>query len=254
MLIAVAVCFVFLAAACQSATGFGFALVLVPLLSLAIDVKAAVAVSLILGPVSAVAALVELRREVRWRVVFGLLAGSLVGAPAGTALLVAASGTTLRVLVAGLILISTVLTVAGVSLREPRRPLAASVAVGAVSGVLRSATSMGGPPVALYLLGLRYDPRAFVATSAAYFLLGSVISVGALATAGRVTGQVLGIALVSLPALLAGNTIGRWLRLRVSERAFRLVVVALLLAAAVAVLLPVLPAAVRTARALPAVI
>lgn len=238
MVLLFAIACVLAAAACQTATGFGFALVLVPLLSLVIDVKLAIATSIIVGPTSGLLSTLELWREVRWRIVLGLLLGSVAGAPVGTALLVRSSGDVLRVGVAVVILASVVLTLIGLRLPRPRHPLPVSLGVGALSGVLRSATSMGGPPAAIYLLGLGLETRAFVATNAAYYLLGSAVSIAALVGAGRITGRVLLLAVVSLPALVVGSWCGRWLRVRASERVFRLMVLTLLSAAALAVLAP----------------
>lgn len=144
MLIALAVGCAFLAAVCQTALGFGFALILVPLLSLFWDLKAAIVISLLLSPVSSVLAVTELWRHARWRVVGGLFAGSWVGVPVGAGLLVLASPALLRLLVGLVILLSTSVTLLGVSLGEPRRPMLAALTVGAISGALRSATSMGG--------------------------------------------------------------------------------------------------------------
>lgn len=245
MVLLFAIACVLVAAACQTATGFGFALVLVPLLSLVVDVKLAIAVSILVGPTAGLLSTLELWREVRWRIVLGLLLGSLVGAPIGAALLDRSSGTGLRVIVAVVILVSVGLTLAGLKLPQPKRPMPVSLGVGALSGVLRSATSMGGPPVAIYLLGLGYETRTFVATNTAYYVLGSVVSIGALAGTGRIDGRVLLIAAVSLPALFIGAWCGRWLRVRASERLFRLMALSLLSVAAFAVLVPTAIEAVR---------
>jgi uncharacterized protein len=240
MELAYAIGCVFVAALCQSATGFGFALVVVPLLALVWDVKASVALSVIVGPISAVPAVVELRHDARYRLVFVLLAGSTAGAPLGTLLLATADPTVLRVAVAAVIAFSTVVTVVGVRLREPRRPLLAGLLVGGVSGVLRSATSMGGPPVSLYLLGLRYPPRAFVATNSVYYLLGSVVAIAALLLARQAPAEVLTVGLAAVPALALGTYTGRWLRMRLPERVFRAFVVVMLLATSAVVLAPIL--------------
>lgn len=246
-LTALAIACVFLAAICQTALGFGFALVLVPLLSLFWDLKVTIALALLLGPASSVLIVLDLWRHARWSVVAGLTAGSLVGVPLGTALLVLASPLVLRLLVAVVILGSTLVTLRGVAPAQPRRPVAAALTVGAVSGALRSATSLGGPPVALYLLALRYPATAFVGTTASYVLLGSLASVAGLATAGRLTEPVLTMAAWVIPALLAGTWLGRRLRARFSEGVFRLLVAALLVATSSAILAPVI---VKLARSL----
>src|SRR5688572_108342 len=124
----------FVAAICQGATGFGFALLFVPLLALFTDVRTAVTISVIVGPASAIPSVIELWPHTRRRVIGGLLAGSLAGLPFGTALLVVASATALRVLVASVIMFATIVTVFGVAIREPRRPVLMSLIIGAISG------------------------------------------------------------------------------------------------------------------------
>lgn len=239
MLIALVVGFVFLAAVCQAAVGFGFALVLVPLLSLFWGLKDTIAISILLGPISSLFVVMELWRHARWRVVGGLTAGSLVGVPIGAALLVLADPLPLRLLVALVILFSTFLTFRGARFDQPRRPVTASLFVGACSGTLRTATSMGGPPVALYLLALRYPTAAFVGTNASYVLLGSLASVGGLAVAGRVSESILRMVVFAIPALLVGGWLGRHIRAHFSENVFRILVAILLLLTGVAAIAPV---------------
>jgi uncharacterized membrane protein YfcA len=231
---------VLLASFCQSTTGFGFALVLVPLLSLFWDIKATVVLTVLLGPFAAAPALIPLWRHARRPVVLGLLAGGVAGSPAGTALLVLADPDVLRVMVALVVLLSTVALMRGAAMREPRRPLAASLTVGALSGALRSATSMGGPPVTLYLLSLRYNARAFVATSTAAYLLSSVYTVALYAVAGKVTGSVLGLGTAAVPAMAAGAVLGGWARARLSERRFRAAALTLLAGTSLTAIFPVL--------------
>lgn len=240
MTLVLAMLCVFVATLCQTTVGFGFALIFVPLTLLFSDVKETIAVSLLLGPLTSLPTALELWSHARWRVVAGLVAGSFVGVPAGTALFVLASPTTLRVLVACLILFSVVAMLRGLSLPKTKSVLAPALAVGAISGVLRSATSMGGPPVALYLLGLRYPTAAFVGTNSTYFLLGSVASIAGLLAAGRITGSVLELIAVSIPALVIGVWSGRRLRARFSERVFRALAGALLAASSCAILIPLL--------------
>lgn len=239
-LLAIAIGCVFLAALCQSVTGFGFALVLVPLLSLVWGIKQTVVLSVLLGPVAALPAVIQLRRHARPRVVAGLLAGGLAGVPAGTALLVLADAAMLRLLIAAVVLLSTVMLLRGATLREPQRPLALALLVGTVSGILRSATSMGGPPVTLYLLGLRYDARTFVATSATAYVLGSIFAVAALLMAGQVTAPVIAGAGSTVPAMLTGSIIGLQVRRQLSERRFRALALLVMLGTSLVALLPAL--------------
>ena len=77
-----------------------------------------------------------------------------------------------------------------------------TVAAGAASGVLGTATSIGGPPLAL-LFQHREGP-VLRATLAATFVLGTVLSVSALVVAGVVEGWQVWLALALLPGTAAG--------------------------------------------------
>jgi uncharacterized membrane protein YfcA len=76
----------------------------------------------------------------------------------------------------------------------------------------------------------------FRATLLAVFLPTSIVTIAALAIAGHVTGDVLLVTVVAQPAVVLGSLTGRWARVRVSEPAFRLVVLGLLFASSGAVL------------------
>jgi hypothetical protein len=225
------------AALCQSLTGFGFALVMVPLLSLAWDVKSAVVTSTVLGTVSLLPLLFEARRHVRLAAVAALVAGSLAGIPAGILLLDWIDPEALKILVGLTVIAASVLVYQVREVRATRAGVMPAVAAGVVSGVLRASTSMGGPPAVLYLLGVEKDVEAFRGTILAFFLPMSLVTIVGLAAVGRVTPDVLRTSAIALPALVVGLVIGAWLRYRVREELFRLLVLMLLILTSVGVII-----------------
>jgi uncharacterized membrane protein YfcA len=231
-----AVAIAFLAAVCQSLTAFGFALITVPLLSLAWEVKPAVVTSTVLGTLILIPLLYEVRGRVPVRRVIPLFVGSLAGIPLGVLILERIDATALEVVVAVLVIAGSLLIYFSpeLRLRRPSPPLA--LGVGVLSGALRAATSMGGPPIIFYALTLEREVERFRAILLAVFLPTSLVTIAALAAAGRVTGDVLLVSLVAQPAVVVGSLSGRWARTRVSESAFRLVVLALLFVSSAAVL------------------
>ena len=231
-----AVAIAFLAAACQSLTAFGFALVTVPLLALAWEVKPAVVTSTVLGTLILLPLLYEVRGRVPVGRVMPILIGSMAGIPLGVLILERIDVIALEIVVAGVVIVGSLLIYLSpeFSLRRPPVPL--SLVVGGLSGVLRAATSMGGPPVILYALTLEREVERFRATLLAVFLPTSLVTIAALAIAGRVTGDVLLVSVVAQPAVVLGSLTGRWARARVSEPVFRLVVLGLLFASSGAVL------------------
>jgi uncharacterized membrane protein YfcA len=231
-----AVAIAFLAAVCQSLTAFGFALVTVPLLALAWEVKPAVVTSTVLGTIVLLPLLYEVRGHVPVRRVTPILIGSLAGIPLGVLILERIDVIALEIVVAGVVIVGSLLIYFSPDLRVRRPPAPLSLAVGGLSGVLRAATSMGGPPVILYALTLERKVERFRATLLAVFLPTSIVTIAALAIAGHVTGDVLLVTVVAQPAVVLGSLTGRWARVRVSEPAFRLVVLGLLFASSGAVL------------------
>jgi uncharacterized membrane protein YfcA len=235
-IIAAVIGIAFLAAACQSLTAFGFALVTVPLLSLAWEPKPAVVTSTFLGTLILLPLLYEVRARVDVPRVAPILLGSFAGIAPGVLLLDRIGQTPLQVLVAFVVILAalSLYFAPRLSLRSPLFSL--SLGVGALSGALRAATSAGGPPVVLYALSFERDVERFRATLLAVFLPTSIVTVAGLALAGLITNDILIASGVGLPAAVAGNVAGRWLRSRVSEAVFRNVVLAILVVSSVAVL------------------
>jgi len=224
------------AALCQSLTGFGFALVMVPLLSLVWDVKSAVVTSTILGTVALLPLLVEAWRHVRLPTVAALVAGSLAGVPAGILLLDWIDPEALKIMVGVTVIAASLLVYRVREVRATRAGVVPAVAAGAVSGVLRASTSMGGPPAVLYLLGVERNVEAFRGTILAFFLPSSLVAIVGLAAVGRVTPDVLRVSAMALPAMAVGLVVGIWLRSRVPEETFRLLVLSILILSSVGII------------------
>ena len=235
--IAGAVGIAFLAAGTQSLTGFGFALVMVPLLSLIWDVKLAVVTSTLLSTAATVPLTVEVRRRIRpWKVV-PLLLGSLLGIPAGIVILDRIDPEALKILVAAVVIAASLIVYFAPRVRLGGSGLGTPLLAGMLSGMLRTSTSMGGPPAVLYMLSREREIEEFRSTLLAFFLPSSLLTVIGLAIAGRVTPEVLGTSGVALPALAVGLLAGAWLRLRVQQELFRTVVLAVLVFTAIGVII-----------------
>jgi uncharacterized membrane protein YfcA len=118
---------------------------------------------------------------------------------------------------------------------EARPTPRALVVAGMISGVGGTATSVGGPPVAL--LYQRSGGATLRATMGMYFLIGNVSSVLALVLAGQIGGQDLSRAVLLLPFLICGFLLSGPLRRHVDGARLRVTV--LVVSAASAVLLVV---------------
>jgi uncharacterized membrane protein YfcA len=234
--IAGAVSIAFLAAGTQSVTGFGFALVMVPLLSLFWDVKLAVMTSTVVGSFSLVPLVVEVRQWLSLPKAFPLAMGGVAGVPLGLAIFTRIDADLLKVCVASLVIVASLLLYFAPHFKVGGPPLVGSVIAGTLSGMLRASTSMGGPPLVLYVLGRETEVEAFRSTILAVFLFNSVLTVIGLVIAHQIGGDVLTATGVALPAVGAGLMAGAWLRSRVQQGLFRTVVLAVLVFTSIGVI------------------
>ena len=132
-------------------TGFGGAMVMAPPLALLLGPKLAVPVILVLESVAAAPMLIQTRHLVHWKMIGAILLAACVTVPLGVLALVAIDPAITRRVIAVTVIVFAVILLRG--WRYAGRPrLATSVGLGAVSGAMLGATSIGGPPVILYLL------------------------------------------------------------------------------------------------------
>ena len=218
------------AAFTQSLSGFGFSLLIVPPLALAFGARDAVVVANVLSTLVNIPAIIVWRERILWRLFAILLAGSMAGMPFGLLILLGVEQRTLKLAIAGTVLLSTVLIWRGIRIRRQRS--AFDLAAGFVSGVLNTSTSMSGPPVVLYLQGRGIAPDPFRATLSALFLSSSLIGVGLFAAGGAVDTEVSSLAAAGLPGLLTGWWLGTVAYGRLGPGRFRGVVLLVLIVSA----------------------
>ena len=214
----------------QGTVGFGLALVAAPLLAI-LD-PALVPVPLLV--VTAAHSLLALRREhgdTDWPGVGWALLGRLPGIGLGVLAVATLPPRAFAAAVGVTVLVCAVLSV--VSWR-PRPTVPALLVAGLVSGAGGTASSIGGPPVALLYSG-EGGPRVR-STLAAYFTAGTLLSLAALALAGQVTGPALGAGALLLVPMLAGFALSGPARRLLDRGWVRPAVVGLAAAGAVALL------------------
>jgi uncharacterized protein len=225
-------------AAVQASTGFGYALVSAPTLAAILGPAAAISTIVVTGAVVDCLILLSERRRPapRWRDVVGLGLWSLPGLAVGTLALALLPRSALQVLVAGGVLL-------GVATRATRMRARSAAAVGPpprwlrpvaglASGALSTSTTLGGPPVVLYLTRQPRPPqetRDTLVTLSLFRLPTSVLAL-AIADAWRMPPALP----LLLPAVLAGYLCGRVAFARLDLARYERVVLGLLVCAAVA--------------------
>jgi uncharacterized membrane protein YfcA len=202
-------------AAVQGSVGFGANLLAVPVLAVVQPEALPTTLMLLVLPL-AVAMVRRERHGVEWSAVGWLMAGRVPGTAIGSLVVAAVAADTLSVL-AGV----AVLVAVGMSLLTATVPITrgTTVAAGVASGAMGTATSIGGPPLAL--LYQHHEGPVLRATLAATFSLGTVLSLVGLALAGAVAPWQVALALALLPGTVLGVAVsgrlarrleGAWLR------------------------------------------
>lgn len=187
-----------LGALVQGSVGFGLALVATPLLAL-IDPSYVPVPVLMLVMLHAAASLLREgghadRRGVGWAVL-----GRVPGAAVGVLAVVLLPPRAFAIAVAALVLLCCAISLAPLRVRPVPGLLVAAGLVGGVSG---TAASIDGPPLAL--LYQEQDGPRIRATMGAFFVLGGMVSLAALAVGGVLDGATMLHGLVLVPFMAVG--------------------------------------------------
>lgn len=215
------------ASALQASIGFGIGMFAAPIVAL-------VDPSLIPATLIMVATLVTLIVVVREREAIDLrgtgwaLVGRVPGTVAGALLLAALPHRALSILLAGVVLGGVVLTSSG-WIPAPRRRNV--VAAGAASGLLGTATAIGGPPMAL--VWQRSSGAQLRGTMSGFFLTGSLMSLVVLSLTGAVNQRTWWGFAVLAPAAMLGYLLSHVLNRHLNRQRLRWLAIAVSAAGAI---------------------
>ncbi|MBN8982630.1 MAG: sulfite exporter TauE/SafE family protein [Rhizobiales bacterium] len=167
-------------------TGFGGAMLMSPLLSILIGPVPTVVTALVLETTAALVTFPEAIPKARWRTLAYLTIPAIATVPLGGYLLLTIDPMIARRMIAGVVLTFSMMLLLG--LRYSGTPRAGtSIALGALVGALLGATSVGAPPVIIYLLS-GPDPIAVTRANLMIFVTAiSAIGLVMLAFAGAIT-------------------------------------------------------------------
>lgn len=169
------------------------------------------------------------RRHGSWSHVWRLLPATLVGVVLGWWLLGTVSDRAARWTIGGLILGMLALQ----SLRFIRPGLlprmAAHRAFGTGAGMAAGVTTMlanaAGPVFQLYLLSRRMEKLEMIGIGARFFLLVNLIKLPLNRHLGLIDAETLAVNLSLAPGVVAGIAIGKWLLVRMPQRAFEWMII-----------------------------
>lgn len=211
---------VLLAAALQASIGFGMGMLAAPVVAL-IEPSLIPATLLLLALVVTSLTVLTERRHVDLRGTGWAIAGRVPGSIAGAVLVAVLPARGLALMLAVVVLMGVGFATLGWAPRPARPTL---VLAGATSGLLGTATSIGGPPMALVWQGksgpgLRGSMNSFG-------LVGGLLSVAALLASGAISHETVTVAALLLPMPVLGFWASRYLNRLLDTRRLRRTVIA----------------------------
>ena len=199
--------FIFLAAIVRGFSGFGFSLLAITSLSLLFAPARIIPAIFLLEVAASIRLFPTIWRDVHWRSVALLSAGTLIGTPAGVYLLANLPAPPMQLALAVFVMTAVVLLWWGFALKSMPGPLA-TVSIGAAAGLGNGAFGIGGPPVILFYFASPAGAAAGRASLTAYFVIIDLIGLAFLARENLVTAESGIFAAVFALPLLTGVWLG----------------------------------------------
>lgn len=168
----------------QRVAGMGFGLVAGPFIVLLIGPVEGVLFVNLMGALMALLVLGRTVRGVDWRRYRWLVTASILVSVPAALLIRDASSAVLEISVGSVVVLAMTLALVTSRLRGAERPFAPEarlplLVTGAAAGFGSVAAGIGGPPIAVYSVLDRWDPRAFAATAQPIFLTNAVAAMTA---------------------------------------------------------------------------
>ncbi|WP_020594309.1 sulfite exporter TauE/SafE family protein [Kiloniella laminariae] len=198
---------------CRGFSGFGLSALIVTSLTLILLPSEVVPIALLLEMISSLVMARMTWSAIHWPLLRWLLIGAALGVPIGVLILKFIAPDPLRIAISLSVLAASLLLFFGRSL-VLRETGGRNFSVGLLSGLANGAASIGGLPVAIYMMAVALPAEAVRATLNLYFLILDAYGTGALIFAGLLDLVTLArTAVLVLPVLL-----GIWLGNKVFKR------------------------------------
>lgn len=211
---------IFIAGCVQGMTSFGFSLLSLPILSMIIDIKVIVPMLVIFSLIMNSIILYKIRKHMKLKDIYLLIVVAALATPLGAKLLINVDKEVLQVFVGILVTLSAILMHYGYKINIKNEKLV-HIPLGFMSGLLNGSVSLSGPPVILFLTNQGVDKQVFRATLTAFFWILNVITIVTFYFNNLITGEVVQMTSITVPALVAGVLLGVYFGNKVKDQIFK---------------------------------
>lgn len=187
--------------------GFGFSAIVVAGASFFLPTREVVPLVLFLEIVASLQMAPQVRKDVNWKIVLSILAGSVLSIPLGQYVLLWVSVEPMRVTTAVLLLISVALIATGTSFPVRHEPKGWFL-IGTLSGFINGLLAMGGMWIMIFLLGSGIKVVTLRASLVALFFITDCYAAFTGTGQGLINSTVVIRFIWALPALILGVWIG----------------------------------------------
>jgi uncharacterized membrane protein YfcA len=210
--------------------GFGSAMLMAPIFAILFGSADMIVTVVAIELVVSLQLFPQVRRNADWRTLAPISIAACAAMPLGVWALASIDKNTIVTGVSAIIVSFVVLMWSGWRYRGRRNAFIGS-AVGAVSGAMMATTSVGGPPVLLYLLSGEDSPAVNRANIVTYYFLTQFLLIVIVLATGVAGWEALARAVVLFPVMTLGAWAGgRMFHGLASERVYRNVALAILFA------------------------
>lgn len=201
----------------------GMSLMGVPLMALVMPPVTAAAILLPVLVIMDIVSVSVWRRWADWRILRRILPSSAIGIGIGWATAELVTDSAVRLIV-GLLSLAFVARAAIMAADRTVAPAVARPGLARFWGGLAGYTSFiahaGGPPLQVYMMPLRLDPRHFTGTTVMFFALTNALKLVPYAALGEFGVENLARSAVVLPLAVAATWLGSWLVRRMRPAVF----------------------------------
>ncbi len=211
--------------------GFGSGMLMAPVYAIVFGPLEAVVIVVMLEIFASLQLVPRVWPDIQWRFVAPLGAVAVLFMPLGAHVLRTADPEIMTRVMAGIVLLFVLVLMTGWRYAGPKR-LLPTCGVGALSGTLMAATSMGNPPVLLYMLSGRDSATTNRANIIAYFGITQGVLRAVFLAMGLLSWPPILRAVLLAPVFLVAAWIGGRLFRQTGEALYRRVALLFLLAVA----------------------
>lgn len=180
--------------------------------------------------IATVQLLSAVHHEIQWKTIAPMGVAAAVFMPFGSWLLITMNISNLQFGVSLVVTVSAVILLTGWRY-EGARSKVTTIFVGAISGLLMALTSLGNPPVMIYLLSSRDSSTTNRANFTGYFALTLLMLCAMMTVGGLITLHIVGLAGALLPGFLLATWMGSRMFRKSNEKLYRRVALGILLLA-----------------------